>query len=290
GGEPGLVVARTADGGKTWATTALTGLSAAGVNLRQSPAYFSFVDARTGWLAFDLPTSSNFSRGILLATTDGGATWRQQALPIGGAIRFVDRSTGWVAGGAGGDQLYVTRDAGRTWQALKPVSGPAAGERTLYAPPDFRDAQRGVLAVTLSGGPNPRIELYRTRDGGRSWQKATTIALATGSGAPAAAARAALASNLDVLVADPGTGKLWSVAAAGGAAREVSADPVVQGITDLQVVGEDQAWAQIPSGACTGEKTATGKNGAAPEPLRCAAQRALLSSSDGGVTWQDVSP
>jgi len=56
------------------------------------------------------------SGGVILATADGGATWRPQ--DSGAAedlfdVKFFDESEGWAVGG-GGAMLH-TRDGGRTW-------------------------------------------------------------------------------------------------------------------------------------------------------------------------------
>jgi photosystem II stability/assembly factor-like uncharacterized protein len=62
-----------------------------------------FVDARHGWIAGDF--------GTLLATSDGGATWRAQASGTHVALQslfFVDARTGWVTGDFGSILITVT--------------------------------------------------------------------------------------------------------------------------------------------------------------------------------------
>ena len=97
--------------------------------------------------------------GVLLASTDGGHTWKEIVEVNGGggygAIRFTDLQNGWIAGGTDGKYLYSTHDGGRHWTEIQlPAppevlklfkSGPAAAQ---YAPPVFKDSKSGVLCVT----------------------------------------------------------------------------------------------------------------------------------------------
>jgi photosystem II stability/assembly factor-like uncharacterized protein len=75
-GANGSVVMRTADGGRTWASTSAVGLPAA---LLES---LTFVDSQHGWALVEMGVCLNFksdcsSRTGLYATTDGGSTWTQ---------------------------------------------------------------------------------------------------------------------------------------------------------------------------------------------------------------------
>ena len=69
---------------------------------------FFALDSQTAWAVG--------SRGILLVTSDGGATWQHQ--PSGtfqalSAIHFVDRLNGWAVGR--GNTILKTIDGGQTW-------------------------------------------------------------------------------------------------------------------------------------------------------------------------------
>ena len=71
----------------------------------------SFADASSGWAVG--------ANGTVLASTDGGVTWR--SLPSGTAfdlraVQFTDARNGWVAGAHG--TLLATSDAGTTWRAI----------------------------------------------------------------------------------------------------------------------------------------------------------------------------
>src|ERR1051325_5411192 len=81
-------------------------------------AFIDFVDPLNGWVMIKLSSSSNFSRGVLLRTEDGGRNWTiLLPPPLGDPIRFVNPTDGWLAGGPAGNQLYSTRDGGISWTA-----------------------------------------------------------------------------------------------------------------------------------------------------------------------------
>ncbi len=86
------------------------------------------LDSERGWIAADLSTSSNFSRGALWYTQDGGATWQSRSLPLGEAFQPAGGDTGYVAGGPRGDALWRTADGGLTWHEQRSAS-PAGGRR-----------------------------------------------------------------------------------------------------------------------------------------------------------------
>ena len=173
----------TADGGRTWTRRVLPPFA----------DQIDFVNVRDGWaLGRDGAwcTSSACSRWYLYRTTDGGATWsrlqasEEQAKPgwwlpnpqassasfLGGP-HFVDRMHGWItlsigAGGAGVrvGGVITTADGGVTWlqSGIEPYPKSPNGVW-------FVDAQNGWAT---SGSPLKRgaDELYRTSDGGKTWQ------------------------------------------------------------------------------------------------------------------------
>ncbi|HEX6597057.1 MAG TPA: YCF48-related protein, partial [Acidimicrobiales bacterium] len=137
-------------------------------------------------------------QGVILATTDGGVTWREQSSGIAaidptcdvGAngekiesdctnvlrdVQFVDASTGWAVGSDG--IVLHTADGGTSWrrQQLPPLDsisglGPGPGGTDLRAPHwddltsvSFPDARSGVVV-----GPGGTI--LSTADGGTTWQ------------------------------------------------------------------------------------------------------------------------
>ena len=113
-----------------------------------------FVDERTGWLGGD---------GAILATVDGGETWRRQYAGDQRIHRFsfLDRRIGWALGAG---ELLRTVDGGTTWTPL------GAREEPLVMV-DFLDARRGWGIVERSQVGSPALRrLARTSDGGSTWR------------------------------------------------------------------------------------------------------------------------
>ena len=110
------------------------------------------------WLlaaALALPALASADVGV--AAQDSGVDVRLRG------ISAVDADVAWASGREG--TVLRTVDGGRHWQAV-PV--PEAGEL------DFRDIEAfdATTAVVLGIGPGPASRVYRTEDGGSTWQLA----------------------------------------------------------------------------------------------------------------------
>jgi photosystem II stability/assembly factor-like uncharacterized protein len=121
GNSAGATICHSDDGGKSW-TDQSHNLSAPTGELRD----VVFVDQKNGWATgFD-----TFPRAIVVHTTDSGALWEQQVLPLvpgaefmtPQAIAFESREHGLIVGSDSNAQMLlgpmalVTFDAGSTWQ------------------------------------------------------------------------------------------------------------------------------------------------------------------------------
>lgn len=146
----GAGVFRSDDAGRTWKP------------LGQPPSNafetVFFVDDQHGWVAGDY--------GLLAATVDGGATWKEQNSgfkPHITKIQFVSPQVGWLLphrGHQGG--LLATTDGGQTWTsqyAAIPGYSPLADMQ-------FLNAQTGFL---LAEGNHDHLVLV-TANGGKSWK------------------------------------------------------------------------------------------------------------------------
>jgi len=194
------VAYRTSDGGQNWqevpATTWKSQRSveavsvspksgdAAGSQLRisESIASMFFLDAKTGWAAGDTPTGDSVNvRGLLLGTTNGGATWTELTSPHGGPaiasavndIFFVSATEGWAACGSleegEEDLLLHTRDGGRTWERQNVAS--AQYVRAVHFTSPQRGYAVGLTTDEVSQMPGPS-KLLETSDGGATWKVA----------------------------------------------------------------------------------------------------------------------
>jgi hypothetical protein len=108
-----------------------------------------FVDTQHAWIAGD--------NGTILATRDGGTTWKQQTSGTAEMLEslfFIDASRGWAVGLRG--TILATRDGGTTW---KPQSSRTS--EWLFSV-HFADASHGWV-VGLAG------LILATTDGGVTW-------------------------------------------------------------------------------------------------------------------------
>jgi len=125
-------------------------------------------------------------RGTVLLSDDGGAAWRQAAVPVQTsltAVRFVDARTGWAVGHLG--VILRTDDAGEHW--VKQLDGVLAAQRIADASRGGDERLQRLAARFVEEGPDkPFFDLdfadaqhgvavgayglaFETRDGGRQW-------------------------------------------------------------------------------------------------------------------------
>src|SRR5713226_3417805 len=125
-----------------------------------------FVDASTGWVVADLPTH-DFA---VLHTVNAGRSWTRQLGGPGGDIgeyaRFFDTLDGVLVLLGPQAVMFQTRDGGRAWSRAKLREG---GGNVVSA--DFVDPRHGWLLVQVQTDQHrmPTETLYRTSDGGRTW-------------------------------------------------------------------------------------------------------------------------
>jgi len=137
----------SSDQGRTWTQSV--------VPARAMLTGVSFPDARHGWaVGHD---------GVILATTDGGLTWKRQDAGIDLEsvyldVHFRDVANGFAVGAYG--KFMVTTDGGKTWTAAHPSDDEVHYNR-LTAGAD------GTLYLAGEGGL-----LLISHDGGKLWRKA----------------------------------------------------------------------------------------------------------------------
>ncbi|HET9323833.1 MAG TPA: hypothetical protein VFO03_08145 [Gaiellaceae bacterium] len=123
----------------------------------------SAVSERTAWVSgYD---------GVVLRTTDKGATWQSVGPPGTASLQFrdieaFDADTAVimsVGGTPDSFRIYRTEDGGQTWTLAFLNTEPAA----FYDCMAFFDRHRGLA---LSDPIDGRFRILSTSDGGRSWQ------------------------------------------------------------------------------------------------------------------------
>jgi photosystem II stability/assembly factor-like uncharacterized protein len=143
----GYVIGST-DGGDSWSLTDyISGRYVQDV---------TFVDTSNGWLTAQYVDNSTYETiPKIYASSDGGASWSIQAIPLAtgslNAIAFVDTRTGWAVGEGGA--ILNTANGGQTWnQQTSGVTG------------ELEDVQ---FVNTTTGWAVGSI--LHTTDGGQNW-------------------------------------------------------------------------------------------------------------------------
>lgn len=264
------------------------------------PAYYPagqqfFLDNdQEGW---ELQVPSDRTRpALVMHSTDAGRTWTEVGTLPGAAAPcspyFVDSRNGWCAisdsrtfaWDAQGNPLpsavhpallYVTHTGGQTWQpvALPLPSGAAASNIDVRVnQPIMFDDRRGLLVIQLIAGlanpsspmeqaspPTTASYVLTTRDGGNTW--GNVVALRGGldlGGAAFVSPEHWLVGNGAFLNETTDGGKTWS-------SRRVLADGLSLDLTWWQPSDASAIWSQVGAGG-------------------------LIRSTDGGRTWEAVTP
>lgn len=116
-------------------------------------------------------------RGVVVHSTDAGASWTEQTLPTAArflrGVAFVGENDGWACGRNG--TIVHTSDGGQTWTEQ------ASGIDTTLFDIEFADSQRGMIAGNS-------VVLYTT-DGGETWLRGFGGVEEAGAARPRAALR-----------------------------------------------------------------------------------------------------
>ena len=109
-----------------------------------------FVDESRGWAVGD--------GGTILASTDGGVSWKTQSSGTEAGLRsvqFLDARQGWAVGDSG--TILASTDGGVSWKTQ------SSGTKKLLSSVQFLDPRQG-WAVGQSG------TILASTDGGVSWK------------------------------------------------------------------------------------------------------------------------
>jgi len=152
---------------------------------------FMLASAPVPWLDHALsagPGGTQFSwpSSAVLASTDGGRTWRRSLSSRSGfwGLDFVDAAQGWAVGVTG---LYRTSDGGARWVRAGEggMGGPNAIVRVLFTSPriGFALTTRGRLLRSLDGGQTWSSTAWHGRGGAICAPSPGILALADETGA-----------------------------------------------------------------------------------------------------------
>lgn len=237
-------------------------------------AWLDFADPQHGWAMIRMNSSTAVSFGVLLVSDDGGKTWKspQTGPPIAETPYFVTTKTGWLAGGPE-EQLFVTHDGGENWEKVSLKVPPQAQAVKQAVPgydlPVFEDANRGFLMVSYSNGSDFALVLFSTNDGGQTWKPNRTLPSVEESAVMVVRANwfaAAISQHGDTLTLTkvPLTDAASLAVAMKASLGHISGVRRLGGMhNELTLADETHGW------VLAGE---------------------LLSTSDGGASWTDVTP
>jgi photosystem II stability/assembly factor-like uncharacterized protein len=236
-------------------------------------------------------------QGVLLVTSDGGATWKRQRffLPQRGVdVAFFDASTGWLVTDAGA--VLATTDGGAGWTVMEQVdltakaiaaggsgrawvagnatgaageSGASAVLRTVDGGETWRRTRFGMAQLADVAFTDDRHgvlialdRIWSTRDGGRSWKLRRTLPMTVLTGIAAGDARGFWVAGWDTQTGDP----LVFAGRDGGATwrrLRVELPPAEPGALQARQIacaGDDRLWITCPAG--------------------------VIATADGGRTWE----
>ncbi len=231
--------------------------------------------------------------GGVWKTTDAGHTWHNVsdgyfASPSIGAIRVADSnpSVVYVATGTDGMRsnviigkgVYKSTDAGETWTHVGLEETGSTGAVLIHpTDPDLAF----VAAIGQPFGPNPERGVFRTRDGGATWQKVLFINDSTG------------IADLEFAPDDPGT--IYAASWRGERKPWTIISGSMEGGIYRSTDGGD-TWEHLTQGLPTGLRGKGDLAVSAGDPDRVYAlieapgdEGGVFRSDDRGDTWRLVS-
>jgi photosystem II stability/assembly factor-like uncharacterized protein len=240
-----------------------------------------------GWLAGERNISGG--EGVVLATTDGGATWEMQVSGAAGQLKdvwFADEAHGWAVGGA--NTILATADGGEHWTAQK-----APGGYNDWYGVTFTDPLHGWVV----GGAAPIAPgtILATGDGGKTWRRQWSGEDLLSSAAFIDENRGWVVGWFGAPLATTDGGRHWRRQRLGAQEGGWFYDVTFVDADHGWAVGERNMRAHVIATSDGGAHW-TKQNPDAPGPLLsvsfadaehgCAGGGALLTTDDGGATWR----
>jgi photosystem II stability/assembly factor-like uncharacterized protein len=219
------------------------------------------------------------TRGTVVRTTDGGATWQVMRVPGADSLDFRDieafdarRAYVLSIGNGSASRIYKTVDGGATWSLQFTNADTAA----FYDCIGFWNAERGLA---MSDPVQGRFRMLGTSDGGASWLEARPERMPpaiVGEAAFAASGTCLVVGRPDNVWVATGGGNEARVyrSGTGGASWQVASTPMRAGMSSRGIFSI--AFADAQRGVAVG--------GDYQNPADTVANVAL--TEDGGATWR----
>ena len=169
-GQPGTVLATT-DGGASWATSFTFPYTVS--SLTSVSCFSASVCMAAGGLTDATSAVGPTGPGVVVRSSDGGATWATESLPAGvGALSAISCASTSVCEAFGNPLMPVivgTTDGGATWHSQTVPSG--VEFVTQLSCPSISDCT-GVGEAPLGSSTGP-VVILNTTDGGATWTTET---------------------------------------------------------------------------------------------------------------------
>lgn len=173
----------TEDSRKTWRTLVLRRPMFNMMDDYTFPTELFFSDSEHGWMLWGW-RMMNSRLNYLLATTDGGRTWKPLPdPPVGGSLQFTSSRDGWMIGTSQEDQgiplaeneaVWNTNDGGRHWHEISfPLPTDLKNEGLYFRALKFSNRHEGVVLgeKRLVDDQDQQLSfIWITHDGGRTWR------------------------------------------------------------------------------------------------------------------------
>lgn len=271
--EAEVTLLTTEDGGKRWA--AQTVAIPIEYGTPTSHITVDFANAQVGWIGVKYATNSNFSRGVLLSTVDGGRTWDTFSVPMGEPVVVVDENTLWMAGGVDGRALFRSVDGGASWVSMSDTIAEMMGDATFYiGAPEFANADSGLLPVTTIDQGNASVLMLGTTDAGQSWDITKRVSLSDDASVAGSVA-VEMVSAETIFVADDERARVTSLR---GFSLGYNTATLNAPLQQLTFSSELSGMAVVNNGGCWGNKEAV-------KGFFCGAGSRLYFTEDGGRSW-----
>jgi hypothetical protein len=263
-----LTVARTVNGGRTWAVS-----HAVDRSLYPGAQFWSLSIARHGSadaILAQVATGPSFSAGTLFTSVNKGADWSARRAPVAGTVAFDSAGTLWLAGGVNDSRLYHSASLGAAWtrSTVTLATGQRLGAVTTPA--------NGVVAATalLPDGVT-QVDTLKPSRGESRWTVAgvTTMRGKTGFGVPPTTA----AAPHGLMVFDNAGTRAYEASGAAVKPMTISAAGLPEGTTAVTFANNGaHAWALATFGRCLEFKT------------DCTLYHQLAATDNAGLTWHQI--
>lgn len=175
--KPYLILFHTENGGQSWSSTRIAMTS-------QIPVYqtqISVVNSATIYMDVIPEHGMNSMPGRLMVSHNDGSSWQTvhtpSSLPLGGSMKFVSPSVGWLSTShstTGYYQVYDTHNEGKSWsKLLVPTPPQYKGDAASLSLPRFsaanpKDATMEANFQRQGSGVEHR-GIYTTENAGKTW-------------------------------------------------------------------------------------------------------------------------